>query len=444
MISLAKYPEESAARAAQSLDADKTYKRITRRLIPLLFILYLMSNIDRVNVSIAQLQMKSDLGFTDAVYGLGASLFFVSYALFELPNTYVVTRLGALKTIMLLTVGWGCVSSLMMFVHTPISFYTLRFLLGVFEAGFTPIVVYYLSRWYPLERRSKPLALFSSGIVISGIVAYPLSGVILKFMHDVGGLSGWQWMFPLEGLPCVALGLLVPVLLDESPQTANWLSPSEKTMIAAMLEAGAPAREGQTFAQTLRNPRLYALMAVYFFFAAAIAVLHFWLPTIIRSRGVTDIALIGVYSAIPSAVSLVAMITIGAHADRTRRLRENIVALALIGGAALCLLPLVPNSLVLSLVLLSLAGAALFTFIPLFWASVPACLPGPGVANAIAAVATIGLLGGVVSPASIGWLKTHMGGMSTGIYLFGALFAVGGLLYARTTRNVANLRQRKI
>ncbi|MBB5497554.1 MFS transporter [Paraburkholderia sp. MM5384-R2] len=444
MISLAKYPEESAASAAQFLDADKTYKRITRRLIPLLFILYLMSNIDRVNVSIAQLQMKSDLGFTDAVYGLGASLFFVSYALFELPNTYMVTRLGALKTIMLLTVGWGCVSSLTMFVRTPISFYTLRFLLGVFEAGFTPIVVYYLSRWYPLERRSKPLALFSSGIVISGILAYPLSGVILKFMHDVGGLSGWQWMFPLEGLPCVVLGLLVPVLLDESPQTANWLSPNEKTMIASMLEAGAPAKEGQTFAQTLRNPRLYALMAVYFFFASAIAVLHFWLPTIIRSLGVTDIALIGLYSAIPSVVSLVAMITIGAHADRTRRLRENIVTLTLVGGAALCLLPLVPNSLVLSLVLLSVAGAALFTFIPLFWASVPACLPGPGVANAIAAVATIGLLGGVVSPASIGWLKTHTGSMSVGIYIFGALFAAGGLLYARTTRNVANLRKREI
>ncbi|SAL86012.1 major facilitator transporter [Caballeronia arvi] len=444
MVSLAKYPEESAASAAQFLDADKTFKKIARRLIPLLFIIYLMANIDRVNVGIAQLQMKSDLGFTDAIYGMGAGIFFVSYALFELPNTYVMSRIGALKTIMLLTVGWGCVSSLTMFVRTPTSFYALRFLLGVFEAGFYPIVVYYLSRWFPLQRRAKAFALFSSGIVISGILAYPLSGAILKHMHDVGGLHGWQWMFPLEGLPCVVLGLLVPALLDESPERADWLSTDEKTMIAASLEAGAPASEGQTFAQVLRHPRLYALMAVYFAFAGAVAVVHFWTPTIIRSLGVTDIATIGLYSAVPSVISLVAMITIGARADRTRRLRESIVAMALVGGGTLCLLPFASGSLVVSLVLLSVAMAATLTFIPLFWASVPACLPGPGVANAIAAVATIGLLGGVVSPASIGWLKTHTGSMSIGIYIFGALFAAGGLLYAGATRNVANLRQREV
>ncbi|MGF6299440.1 MFS transporter [Paraburkholderia sp. WC7.3d] len=409
-----------------------------------MFILYLMANIDRVNVGIAQLQMKSALGFTDAVYGIGAGIFFLSYALFVLPNSFVMTRLGALKTIMIVTIGWGCVSTLTMFVRTPSAFYTLRFLLGVFEAGFYPTVVYYLSRWYPLERRSTAFSLFSSGIVISGILAYPLSGAILKFMHDVGGLSGWQWMFPLEGLPCAVLGLLVPMLLDESPEAADWLSTREKTMIAAMLEAEAPASEGQTFAQILRNPRLYALMAVYFSFAAAISVLQFWTPTIIRSLGVTDVALIGLYSAIPSAVSLIAMITIGVHTDRTRRLRESIVALAMVGAAALCLLPLASASLVLSLVLLSVAMAAQLTFIPLFWVSVPACLPGPGTANAIAAVATVGLLGGVLSPTSIGWLKTHTGSMSIGIYIFGALFAAGGLLYARTTRRVVNLRPRKV
>ncbi|WP_225869763.1 MFS transporter [Glaciimonas sp. PCH181] len=444
MDSLAKYPEESPTSAAQFLDADKTFKKITRRLIPLLFIIYLMANIDRVNVGIAQLQMKSALGFTDAVYGMGAGIFFLSYALFELPNIFVMKRLGVLKTIMLLTIGWGCVSSLTMFVRTPISFYTLRFLLGVFEAGFYPIVVYYLSRWFPLQRRAKAFALFSSGIVISGMLAYPLSGAILKYMHDVGGLDGWQWMFPLEGLPCIVLGLLVPMLLDESPESADWLSTNEKAMIAASLEAGAPASEGQTFAQALRNPLLYALMAVYFSFATVIAIIHFWMPAIIRSLGVTDIATIGLYSAVPSVVSLVAMITIGVHTDRTRRLRESIIASALVGAAALCLLPFASSSLVLSIVLLSVTMAALVTFIPLFWASVPACLPGPGVANAIAAIATIGLLGGVVSPASIGWLKTHTGSMSIGIYVFGALFALGGLLYARATRSVANLRQREV
>ncbi|MGH8347908.1 MAG: MFS transporter [Pseudomonas sp.] len=442
MVSLAKYPDESTTSTAQFLDADKTFQKITRRLVPLLFIIYLMSNIDRVNVGIAQLQMKSGLGFTDAVYGLGAGIFFVSYALFALPNTFIMARIGALKTIMLLTIGWGCISSLTMFVRNPTEFYILRFLLGVFEAGFYPIVVYYLSCWFPLQRRAKVLALFSSAIVISGIIAYPISGAILKFMHGVGGLDGWEWMFPLEGLPCIVLALLVPVMLDESPERARWLSTKEKTMIAASLEAGSPASEGQTFVQILRNSRLYALMAVYFSFAGAIALLHFWTPTIIRSLGVTDIIDVGFYSAIPSVFSFFAMITIGARADRKQRLRESVIASALVGAAALCLLPLASSSLTLSLALLSVGMAGLVTFIPLFWASVPACLPGPGAAKAISAVATIGLLGGVASPAVIGWLNTHIGNMSIGIYVFGGLFGLGGLLYAKTTRNVASLRPR--
>lgn len=442
MVSLAKYPDASTTSTAQVLDADKTFQKITRRLVPLLFLIYLMSNIDRVNVGIAQLQMKSALGFTDAVYGLGAGIFFVSYALFALPNTIVMSRLGALKTIMLLTIGWGLVSSLTMFVRTPASFYALRFLLGVFEAGFFPIVVYYLSCWFPLQRRAKVMALFSSAIVISGIIAYPLSGAILKYMHGVGGMDGWEWMFPLEGLPCIVLALMVPLMLDESPEKANWLSTKEKAMLAASLKAESPASEGQTFAQNLRDPRLYALMAVYFTFAGAIAVLHFWTPTIIRSLGVTDIIHVGFYSAIPSVFSFFAMISIGARADRKQRLRESVVATALVGGAALCLLPFASNSLVLSLALLSVGMAGLVTFIPLFWASVPACFPGS--AKAVSAVATIGLLGGVVSPAVIGWLNTHMGSMSIGIYVFGGLFCLGGLLYAKTTRNVANLRRREV
>lgn len=444
MSSQAEFPHESVRSTTQSIDADITFKKISRRLIPLLFIIYLMACIDRVNVGIAQIPMKAELGFTEAIYGMGAGLFFLAYALFELPNSYVMSRIGAVKTIMLLTIGWGCISSLTMFVRNPTEFYVLRFMLGVFEAGFFPIVVSYLSCWFPLQRRAKVFALFSSGIVISGMLAYPLSGAIIKYMHDVGGLSGWQWMFPLEGLPCVVLALLVPVLLDESPESANWLSTKEKAMVAALLEAGSPASEGHTFAQTLRNLRLYALMAVYFSFVAALAVLQFWTPIIIHSLGVTDIALIGLYSAIPSVVSIVAMIAIGAHTDRRQRLRESIITLALVGAIALCLLPLASTSLALSLVLLSVAMGAQFSFIPLFWASVPACLPGPDVAKVTAAIATIGIIGGLVSSTSIGWLKTHTGSLSIGMYLFGALFAAGGILYAITTRHVVNLRPRKI
>lgn len=442
MNSSAKYLDATAFTGAPSVDADTTFRKITRRLIPLLFIIYVMANIDRVNVGIAQLQMKTELGFTDAIYGIGAGIFFLSYGLFELPSSFVMTRLGALRTMMVLTIGWGCVSAATMFVHTPMSFYALRFLLGVFEAGFFPTVVYYLARWYPLRRRAKALALFSSGLVVSGVLAYPLSGWIVTAMHRAGGLSGWQWIFPLEGMPCIVLGLLVPLLLDESPRTADWLSAQEKAMIAASLEAGTTAAEGQTFAQMLRNRRLYGFMVVYFTIVAAIAVLTFWLPTLIRSLGVTDVGTIGLYAAIPNAVALVAMIVISARTDRKKRWRENTVTLALVGAAALCLLPFASGSLVLSLVLLSITAVTLFTLVPLFWAIVPASLPGPGTANAIAAVTTIGVLGAVVSPLSIGWLKTHTGSMSVGLYAFGALLAAGALLLAAITPDVTNLRRR--
>jgi len=439
MLSLTSHADENVADSERLSDANQTFQKITRRLVPLLFIIYLMSNIDRVNVGIAKLQMNAALGFSDAVYGLGAGIFFVSYALFALPNTVVMSRIGAVKTIMILAIGWGVISSLTMFVSSPGYFYVLRFLLGGFEAGFFPIVVFYLSCWFPLQRRAKVLALFSSAIVVSGIIAYPLSGAILRYMDGVGGLGGWQWMFPLQGLPCVVLALLVPVMLNDSPATADWLSTREKAMIAASLEENSPAGHGRTFAQTLRNPRLYALMAVYFSFSSAIAVLHFWTPAIIRSLGVTDIIEVGFYSAIPSVFSLVVMIVIGARTDRTQRLRESTAASAWIAAAALCLLPVASGSLAVSLVLLSVCMAGLVTFIPLFWASVPACLPGPGSAKGISAVATIGLLGGVASPAVIGWLNTHIGNMDIGLYLFGVLFGLGSLLYSRATRNVVSL-----
>ncbi|MBP0594291.1 MFS transporter [Paraburkholderia sp. LEh10] len=400
-----------------------------------------MANIDRVNLGIAQLQMETELGFTDAIYGMGAGIFFLAYSLFELPSSFLMMRLGALRMMTLLTIGWGCASAATMFVHDPASLYALRFLLGMFEAGFFPTVVFYLTRWYPQQRRTKPLALFASGIVVSNVLAYPLSGWIVKYMHGFARLSGWQWIFPLEGLPCVALGLLIPLLLDESPKSADWLDDREKSMIAASFEHDALAAEGQTFRQMLGNPRLYGLMAVYFSIVAAIAVLAFWLPKLIRSLGVTDIGTIGLYAAVPNAVALIAMIAIGARTDRRRRWSQNTITAAFIGAVSLCLLPLASSSFVLSLELLSIAAVALYSLIPLFWAIVPACLPGPGTPNAIAAVTTLGVLGAVVSPLSIGWLNTHTGSLTIGLYAFGALLASGALLLAFVIRRVTALQR---
>src|SRR3954462_1588843 len=268
------------------------YSKVTWRLVPLLFVCYVLSYLDRINVGFAQLQMKSDLGFSDAVYGLGAGIFFIGYFLFEVPSNLLLEKIGARKTITRIMVIWGLVSACMAFVHAPWAFYILRFLLGAFEAGFFPGVILYFTYWYPSVRRGQVIAIFMSATTIVSVIAGPMCGAILKYFDGFIGLHGWQWLFVVQGLPAIVLGFLVYLLLEDKPAHAAWLSRDEKTLLDDSLQHDVKDVESEpavTFGQMLRDPKVYVLSFVYFLLLGATYTMVFWLPTLIQSWGVKDL-----------------------------------------------------------------------------------------------------------------------------------------------------------
>lgn len=420
-------PAQSLASDTGSIDA--LFAKITRRLIPLLFVCYVVALIDRSNVAIAQIQMKTTLGFSDAVYGTGVAMFFLSYLLFEVPSNFLMTRIGARRTLALLMVCWGVLSSCTMFVSTPMEFYASRFLLGVFEAGFYPGVLFYLMRWYPATRRAAAFALFSSAMGVSSVIGGLMSGWIVKAMDGVAGLHGWQWLFPLEGMPSAALGLLLLVWLDERARDARWLDEAEKRLLADAMQADArDSQDRHSFLQALRQPRLYGLALVYFTMIGAIAILSFWIPTIIKSVGLTDIANISMLSALPALAATFSMILLAAHAQRSREYRWHLALAMFVGTVALALLPAVPDKLVISMLLLSVASGAVFSTVPVFWGLASAKFRDEAAAGSIAVISCLGLIASLLSPTVTGWLKTVTGTMSAGLYVHAGVLALGGVV----------------
>ncbi|HXZ10535.1 MAG TPA: MFS transporter, partial [Paraburkholderia sp.] len=284
--------------ASASAHDEQLYRKVSMRIIPFLFLCYVVSFLDRINIGFAQLQMKHDLGFSDAMYGLGAAVFYVGYVLFEVPSNMLLARFGARRTFTRIMLLWGIASVGMMFVSTPTHFYALRFLLGVFEAGFFPGIVLYLTYWYPAHRRAAVLSIFFAGVAVAGVLGGLFSGWIMRDMAGVLGLFGWQWMFVIEGVPAVLLGLVAAFWLVDGPQHARWLSTAEKEHLIAQRDAGHKAwaaHSSTSFAHALRNPRVYLFAFIYFSLTCASLTLNFWMPLMIRDFGVHDVLWISLY-----------------------------------------------------------------------------------------------------------------------------------------------------
>lgn len=415
---------------AKAGETERVYRKISLRLVPFLFICYVASYLDRINIGFAQLQMKQDLGFSDTVYGLGAGIFFFGYALFEVPSNLLLEKFGARRTLLRIMLLWGLTSAGMMFVTTPGQLYAARFLLGLFEAGFFPGIILYFTYWYPSYMRAKIIALFMSGMAVSGIIGGPLSGWIMNDMAGANGWAGWQWMFLLEGLPAVVLGLLVWFMLCDRPGEAKWLSAPEKDVVARTLQqdrqALGPTHHGGLGA-ALRDPKIYILAFAYFTFIAGTYVITFWLPTIVKGFGLTDPLQIGLLTAIPYLIGAIGMVVLGKHSDRTRERRWHCAGAAFLGGAGLVAASFLAGNLPLALVALSLATVGIFATMPLFWAMPTAYLSGPAAAGGIALINSIGLIGGFVSPFVIGWMKTVTGSVNYGLYFVTALMVIGAI-----------------
>lgn len=426
--------EEGVGTASASA-VDATYRKVTRRLIPFLFICYVAAYLDRINVGFAQLQMRQDLGFSDAVYGLGAGIFFAGYFLFEVPSNLMLDRVGARKTLVRIMLLWGVTSAGMMYVHSPVMFYAMRFLLGVFEAGFFPGMILYLTYWYPANRRGRVMALFLTAVAIAGVVGGPLSGWALNHLDGLHGLKGWQWLFLTQGLPSCVFGFVAFFYLDDRPDGARWLSAAEKKILRDGLQRdldASTAFQRHSFRDALKMPRVYSMAFTWFTFICGVYAISFWLPALIRGAGVSDVYSIGVLSAIPYCVAAITMVSISRHSDRTAERRWHTAMCAAIGAITLAAIPQAAGDLVLSLTVVSIATAAIFTLQPLFWAIATDYLGGTrAAAGMIAFINSLGLMGGFVSPTVLGWVKSMTGSLSNGLYVVAAMLLAGAIVTLR-------------
>lgn len=402
-----------------------------RRLVPFLFLLYVVSYLDRVNVGFAALQMNAALGFSDVTYSLGAGIFFLSYTLLEIPSNVILARVGARLWIARIMITWGLVSAAMMFVHGAAGFYVLRFLLGAAEAGFFPGIIFCLTRWFPSDDRARAIAGFMTAVVVAGMIGGPVSGLLLS-LNGAGGLAGWQWLFVLEGLPAIVLGAIVLGVLPEQPSDASLLTgltPAERHALTTCLDSEAATR--RTAVRSIRGAmtsgRVWLLAAVYFTIPVALYAMGFWLPQIIKSASGGSNAEVGFLSAVPYAVAAVGMVVVGRHSDRTGERRWHIAVAAMVGGASFGASAFVHGT-VLSLATLSLGMLGLASMLGPFWALATSFLGGIGAAAGIALVNSVGNIGGFVGPNIIGYIRETTRSFSAGLVIVGVILACGGLL----------------
>ena len=407
-------------------DVSGLYDKLNWRLLPFLLMCYLFAYLDRVNVGFAKLQMQGDLGLSDAAYGVGAGIFFIGYVLFELPSNLLLPKIGARKTFSRILVLWGITSACMLFVRNVPMFYGMRFLLGIFEAGFAPGMIFYLSYWYGPSRMARAIAIVFLAGPIGGIVGGPVSAWLMTSLAGKAGLAGWQWMFLAEGLPCIVLGIATLFLLPNRPADANWLSADEKRLLAA--ELGSASGKSHSFGTILRNPKIYHLAAAYFCIIASIYAISFWLPTIIKLQGVTDTITLGWYAAIPYVAAAFGMYFIGRRSDTRGERRYHSAIPAAAAALLLSIAALVNGNLIASMIVLTFATMGLWMAYTVFWAIPSQFVKGDGAAGGISLINTIGLSGGFWGPALIGWAKSATGSLYAGLLIVAFLSLCAALL----------------
>ncbi len=413
----------------ESDQEDLAYKKVTLRIVPFLFICYLAAYLDRVNVGFAKLQMLKELQFSETVYGFGAGIFFLGYVLFEVPSNVIMLRVGARIWIARIMITWGIISALMCFVHTPLQFYALRFLLGVAEAGFIPGILLYLTYWFPARRRGRITAIFLAAIPTASIIGGPLSGWILKEVSGARGLSGWQWLFLIETIPSILLGIVTLIYLRDRVSDVTWLTDDEKRVISANIVDEEFEKAGHShLSQAFTDARVWLLGVIYFSIVCGIYIISFWLPSLIKRTGVSDPLQIGLLTAVPYIVAIVAMVAVNASADRMRERRWHTLLPALIAAAGLVLTGFAGANPLLAMVGLTIAAAGASASQASFWCLPAAFLGGAAAAAGIAFVNSLGNIAGFVSTFLVGWLTETTQSAAAALYVFGAIMAVGGML----------------
>ncbi len=425
-------------------EVSATFTTITWRLLPFLFLCYLCAYLDRINVAFAKLQMLKDLGFSDTVYGAGASVFFVGYLLFEVPSNLLLMKVGARRWIARIMITWGLISACMMFVSTPTTFYIARFLLGVAEAGFFPAIVFYLTYWFPSSRRSKVTALFMTGIPMSGVIGGPLSGWIMNHMAGVHGWAGWQWLFVLEGIPTAILGVIALFYLDDKVSEARWLSTAQRAFLERVLDEERAKHALHSLRDGLLHPKVLLLSLIYFFFTMGLYGVSFWLPSLIKASGVADPLDIGLLSAIPYGAAALCMVAVGHSSDTRGERRWHLALPGVVGALGLYFSVMYAHSTPIAMVALTVGTMGVMTTISQFWVLPPAMLGGAAAAAGLAVANSVGSISGVVCPYVIGVIQTTTGSTGNGVLGLAVSLIVGSVLVFTLPAKAVNSRRTEL
>ncbi|SUD69785.1 major facilitator transporter [Pseudomonas putida] len=408
------------------------FRKITWRVMPLVFIAYVFAFLDRVNIGYAKLQMAPELGLSDSQYGLAAGIFFIGYALFEIPSNILLDKVGARKTMTRIMILWGITSAMTMFVTTSQQLYVLRFFLGVFEAGFFPGVILYLSYWYPSYMRGRATATIMIATLVAPIFGGPVSALIMEHFHGVGGWSGWQWLFLLEALPIIIIGFVCFFVLCDRPSQARWLSKDEQALHHQVMQqdmkglevSSGSHQDKDALLAAFLDPKVYVLAFLYFSSALGTYTFNFWLPTTIQKMGVTDLTHIALYAMFPFSCAALGMFLVGRSSDLRRERRWHSTFSILFGALMLTLSTLWEDSLVLTLFIL---GAAAFGFsgaIIVCWAIPSTYLKGKAAPAGIALVSSLGVTCGFVGPALIGFVRDISGKDHAGLYAISLIMVI--------------------
>ncbi|MFL9925418.1 MFS transporter [Herbaspirillum lusitanum] len=431
--------QNTLAQPAAHAGRFDVYRKISWRIMPFIVLCYLVAYLDRVNVGFAKLQMMTDLHFSDAVYGLGAGIFFIGYFIFEVPSNLILHKVGARRWIARIMVTWAIISALTLFVQTPTQFYVVRFFLGVAEAGFSPGIMLYLTYWFPAKKRGFALGFYYIAIPLAGVIGGPVSGWILDAFAQSTVMRGWQWLFLIEAIPSLIAGIAVLFLMVDKPEQAPWLSPDEKReVVEAIRREDAGKTTHDSSGSFIKDARLWKLAAVYFCQIIGLYGISFWLPSIIKGAGISDNTMIGWLSAIPYLFAIPAIILTGISADRFRSRRMHFSLALAVGAIGLAMAGYVGKDPTLAIIALTVGTAGTLSALSLFWGIPSAFLAGTSAAAGIAAINCIGNLAGFVSPYMVGWLNDVTGNARIGLYAVAAFMLLGALLVRMISGRIAD------
>jgi MFS transporter, ACS family, tartrate transporter len=421
--------------AAGSTVGQRARRRIMRRIVPYLFLLYVAAFLDRVNVGYAALEMTGDLHFTPEIYGFGAGIFFIGYFLLEIPGTVIVERWSARAWIARIMISWGIVAACTGLIHSATQFYWIRFMLGAAEAGFFPGVIVYLTHWFRNEDRAKAMAMFAAAQPISNILGAPISGWLLG-IHWLG-LAGWRWLFILQGIPSVVLGVVTLFYLTDWPRQARWLPDDERDWLTAELEREQSARQGEHSHRVwpaLRDPQVLLLAMAFFFMVTSVYGLAFWMPTMIKKLSGTSDVMVTLISALPYCVGLAAMLLIGWSSDRRRERRWHTAGCMITAGVGLALSVAAQDAAAVAVAMFSLAAIGMYAYLPCFWALPTSFLAGTAAAASIGFINSVGNLGGFVGPYIVGYLNHATGSFVAGVLYLSLSAMLGAVLILSLNR----------